>query len=296
MTSGSRLKVLGGKSLLENYQIAIYTRFNLPIRFAGVDNRPNIHMDKNWLNRRVQLFQELCLPSLKGQIEKNFTWFVCFAEGTPREYIDEICSIEQIVPIIAGSQTQAVERSRSYLLNDGLIITTRLDSDDSLSFNYLDELLKCVNSIGSNIANDNYVLSFAKGCEYDVKNKFYYSRLYPHNPFIAFCENISSGKKVKGIFHEAHFCMHEKYKTLLIPTNDPMWCINIHEGNVANIIKGKIIEESQDYLFRSDLINSTVKSPINLELDKMAVSNILVKGYKKMIFKVNALIALKNKL
>jgi hypothetical protein len=235
--------------LIENYQIAIYTRFNVPIQFAGVENRPNIHLDNDWLTQRVKLFQDLCLPSVEGQTEKNFTWFICFAEETPCKYVDQVCLIDQIIPIFAGSQTQAIERSKPYLLEQGLAVTTRLDSDDSLAFNYLEALLQCAESIGETVAGEDYVLSFANGCSYDVEHKKYYDHYYPHSPFIAFCESVGANKQLKGIFHEAHFCMHETYKTLLIPTKKPMWRINIHDDNVANTIKGKQVNESFDPLF-----------------------------------------------
>ncbi len=237
----------------KDYQVAIYTRFNVPIRFEGIKNQANIHMNKQWLDERVVLFNKFCLPSVKGQTEKNFIWFICFAENTPPEYVNQICLIDQIIPIFAGSQTQAVERSRAYLLEQGLVVTTRLDSDDSLSFNYLEELFKQIESIDKNITKDGCVLSFTNGCEYDLRKQKYYKRLYPHSPFIAFCEIIKSGKKLKGIFHEAHFCMHEKYKTFLISTEKPMWCINIHDGNVVNTIKGDSTEELLDHLFSLSL-------------------------------------------
>lgn len=230
----------------KNCQIAIYTRFNVPIKFDGIKNRPNIHLDENWLDGRVELFHNFCLPSVKGQTIKNFTWFMCFSKNTPQKYIDSICTIEQIVPILAGSQTQAVEYSQEYLLKEGSLITMRLDSDDSISLDYLEKVLNFSQSISH---DETYALAFSDGCELDITNKKYYTRLYLHNQFLALCQKVSLGKVPEGIFETAHFSMHRKHKTLLVPTEEPMWRINIHEDNVANTVKGALVERDFGYLF-----------------------------------------------
>jgi len=231
------------------YQVAIYTRFNLPLKFGGVINRPGIHLKKKWLDSRVELFNKYCLPSVKNQTDQNFTWFICFAENTPPEYVNEICTAKQAVPIFANSQGQSVERSREHIIDDSILATIRLDSDDSISLNYIDYLSESIKSFDQAIDHENYVLAFTDGCEYDLQNNKYYSRLYLHSPFIALCEKTKPSKHIKSVFADAHYLMHRSYKTLLIPTEEPMWRINIHDDNVANKIKGELSNENFDHLF-----------------------------------------------
>lgn len=232
------------------HQIAIYTRFNLPLNFGGgIINRPGIHMDNEWLDRRVELFNKHCLPSISNQSDQNFTWFICFADNTPHEYVEKVCIAKQAIPIFAGSQGQSIERSRKHIVDDTILASIRLDSDDALAVDYIKTLSENVKSLASTINNENYVLAFTDGCEYDLNKKRYYKRLYPHSPFIALCERTIPKKHISGIFKDAHFIMYRRYKTLLIPTESPMWRISIHDDNVANHVKGELTKENFDSIF-----------------------------------------------
>lgn len=206
-------------------------------------------MKKEWLDGRVELFNKYCLPSVANQSNQNFTWFICFADNTPDEYVEKVCVASQAIPIFAGSQGQSVERSREHIADDAMLASIRLDSDDSIALDYIKALSENMIALESAIEDENYVLAFTDGCEYDLQKKKYYERLYLHSPFIAFCEKTIPNKHICGVFKDAHYLMHRRYKTLLIPTEKPMWRINIHSDNVANQIKGDATKENFDSLF-----------------------------------------------
>lgn len=59
----------------------ILTRFNL--RLWTKDKKQQPTRTSEWLEKRFQLFETFCLPSIKSQSVKNFKWIVLFDESTP---------------------------------------------------------------------------------------------------------------------------------------------------------------------------------------------------------------------
>lgn len=234
---------------MQNNQLAIYTRFNLPLNFKRLQKPVNL--DEHWLKERVILFNKYCLPSFLNQTSSQFKWFVCFDERTPVEIVEAVCREKMIIPIFAQGQREALEKSLDYFDYNSAVTTVRVDSDDSISKKFI-ELLHQYRSTNCNQVEDSaeaVVLSFPNGCEYDCEDKVYYNRYYQQNPFIALCEKYVEGRGLSGIFSDAHFRMHRRYVTLQIPTQDPMWRINVHGGNVANEIKGDLSKNDYSLLF-----------------------------------------------
>lgn len=60
--------------MLPNYTHLIVTRFNLQL-WDGA--KP---LDVAWLAHRFELFEQYCYPSVVGQTEQNFKWFVSLIE------------------------------------------------------------------------------------------------------------------------------------------------------------------------------------------------------------------------
>ena len=63
----------------------IITRFNLSKRWDK-DKFGNATLDSTWLTDRYRLFEDFCLPSIKGQTSKNFEWWVYFDSETDDFY------------------------------------------------------------------------------------------------------------------------------------------------------------------------------------------------------------------
>ena len=61
----------------------VITRFNLPI-FPTRNNGEKVkNCDVDFLNKRLDIFEKYCMPSLKNQTNQDFIWFVMFDANTP---------------------------------------------------------------------------------------------------------------------------------------------------------------------------------------------------------------------
>ena len=128
----------------------ILTRFNLLI---WVKDKTGKEFDRElWLQKRLELFETFCLPSLTSQTCKEFTWILLVDAETPQPYRNRIMSYRDvckqivIIPVrregglqfakIMGEvvRKQLVERNAS---SNDLCLTTYLDNDDCLHNDYV---------------------------------------------------------------------------------------------------------------------------------------------------------------
>ena len=72
-----------------DYRHFILTRMNV-----GVHNGHTVVGDKvhpgEWLERRLQIFERYCLPSIEAQTDRDFTWVLSFDGQTPSSFRDRI--------------------------------------------------------------------------------------------------------------------------------------------------------------------------------------------------------------
>lgn len=57
----------------------IFTRFNLPSK--GYESV--VRSTDDWLQKRVELFERFCLPSVMAQTDQDFSWIVYFDPHSP---------------------------------------------------------------------------------------------------------------------------------------------------------------------------------------------------------------------
>lgn len=44
---------------------------------------------KEWMDKRVYIFEKICLPSILNQTNKDFIWLLSFSEKTPPYYYEK---------------------------------------------------------------------------------------------------------------------------------------------------------------------------------------------------------------
>lgn len=232
----------------------VLTRFNLALPFGRSGGRDlgvlpgKTNLDPVWLENRVNLFKDYCSPSMTPQLSDIHAWFIMFDPDTPPGVVETVCHTSGIEPIFASSQGQAVKKMLARMDASNYILSVRLDSDDMLSNSFFSSTNALLPSL-SQLARENpLAISYPNGSEYDTETGQFYERFYPGNSFVALLEKPGSPGNFSGVFKTAHFAMQRQFRFLTIPTDDPMWCINVHGGNVANEIKGKASKTS----FRED--------------------------------------------
>jgi len=213
---------------------SIVTRYNVRSSFAREDVN-----DPGWLSVRRDLFERYCAPFVLAQSDQDFNWFVFVDNDMPQDEADWLTKMGRCQIVRCGSQTEGINKIREEITSGfDLVLTTRLDSDDSLAPNFVEEMRRAahLNADDTLEREDGFVVCFPNGVEHDTPSEEWFGREYPGNPFIGFLEPATEDAKM--IFHKAHYEMPKSYPTANVETVDPMWCIRVHGGNVANVIKG----------------------------------------------------------
>lgn len=205
----------------------ILTRFNLQYE----QNKTNA-IQPEWLDERLHLFEQYCIPSIQKQTCKNFTWIVLGDVRTPNVYKTKI---EKYASIVAQMRIYWVayqddgyhalyKRIGEDLAADKeALISTRLDNDDAIAPNYIE----CVQELVQNDIDE--IISFPLGRQIFIKDNKSYLIRYPQNHFTSRVEH--------GTFNTILAFDHTKIKTTqlhLIDTPTPMWEEFVHGGNVSN--------------------------------------------------------------
>jgi hypothetical protein len=216
----------------------LLTRFNeyFPDAFSSywVKNS-NLGTDKEWLKRRIKIFFQATFPTVLSQSNKNFTWIIKCHHKTPQWAKDELANVSKEVSAIVDYERfdlKVYERSRIFnslyecrfpsnrlickhffekhieksVANIVLectdaetqIITTRLDSDDAIAFDFIEKIQ--INSQHNRFVDFDSGAIFCNGkfYKFNVPNKTHPSQ------FCSFQETISNKLKTKTVFFVDH--------------------------------------------------------------------------------------------
>ena len=218
-------------------KVFINTRFNIVLKgnIERVDKAGSATGTNDWLARRFDLFERVCLPSLMAQTDGDFHWLVFFSDRTPEPFLTRINDLHQrfpaFIPCFLADGEMQVRRYRQEVkklltLEDTHIITARIDNDDAFHITYVERLRAEFHG------QDDEMINFLNGIQYDMDGGVVADLRKHSNPFIARIERIVEGQ-VKTVLDVMH---HQAQDTGLLRDVDtiPMWLQLIHSGNVLN--------------------------------------------------------------
>lgn len=73
----------------------VITRFNMPIFPTRTNGDKVKNNDVEFLNKRLDIFERYCMPSLKNQTCQDFQWLVMFDINTPQVVKDRLARVEK---------------------------------------------------------------------------------------------------------------------------------------------------------------------------------------------------------
>ena len=225
----------------------IMTHFNLKLWTVDKQNQPT--QTNEWLERRFQLFEEFCLPSVAAQSDKNFYWFCMFDIDTPNIYRNQIEAYKKIAPQIVPlfmTQDEAIKDDDKYLkdqikkrldADDKVLVTSQLDNDDAIHSDFV----KDINNLAKNESAQDAFYVFKYGYQYYTEADFLLKIYYPNNHFPARMEkDLTDFKLVLSIRH-SHLrkkSLREKIKIVKVDDkHKPLWVEVIHSKNVSNDVR-----------------------------------------------------------
>jgi hypothetical protein len=246
----------------------IITQFNVVFNWTrnGLSS-PTKAPDKNWMLERWKLFERYCYPSIINQTNQNFKWFVFFDGKTTDK--NRVNKYSRIIPVYIKHNNwtydDIIKTIKPHIEND-YVITTRLDNDDALSIQYVDEVQKRFTPTNFQIFN------FINGQIFDTKQNRLYNYDYQcTNPFISVVELNAN---LKTCFYLNHPEMGKQLGHVVkLRTAQPGWLQVQHGGNLGNHeVRGKHTDVMKlDEYFAVDIFNKrcdlAYKHHLNMKSD-----------------------------
>lgn len=210
----------------------ILTRFNLPSK----GRESLIRAQDGWLRNRVALFEQYCLPSIRGQDTDAFKWIIYFDPESPPWLKDWLQSLEQaadFVPIFRESVSQAdlLDDLRVVTGARGrTLITTNLDNDDAVATDFVTQIQAAVQG------HARQVIYLANGLILNEPD------LYAHrDQDNAFCSVAESWAAPMTAWADWHNRLHLHMQVNLVD-GPAAWLQVIHGTNVSNRVHGRLTQ------------------------------------------------------
>lgn len=244
----------------------ILTRFNV----ASPGREAAIRLKRGWLDERFKLFEDICLPSVAAQSEKNFEWVVLFDVETPADYKDKINNLISVFPFRpVYTDSFDMRKLGPEIVKEctpaDYLLTSRLDSDDILAVDYVEKLQKIASGL-----NGRFVINFDNGAILLLNNKR--AALYEYrdasNPFASLIEKFAPDSKT--IWGVQHTEIHELGEVVHVK-GKPMWLQVVHGGNVSNRVRGRRVpakKYNDDFLFMKSISSGINEGVVELFFDK----------------------------
>ena len=204
----------------------IITRFNLRM---WQDVTPT----DEWLDHRLDLFEQFCYPSVVGQTNQTFTWLLLFDVSTPQSFQPRIARFAERANVdvlyMAGFDLQQLigEIRRRTPQSKSHVITTTLDNDDALAEEY-------VARIQAEFRGQQFeLLNAAQGLRYDVVGGKLYACTVRSNPFITLIEQKNVDQSLMTIAAcLPHSTIAKRFPQVRNIKTEPLWMQVVHERNL----------------------------------------------------------------
>ena len=247
----------------DHFTHLLLTRFNTSLEFSPSLKR----LDRKWLEARLILFEQYCLPSVVTQSCPNFKWLVFCDADSPKWFKEKMDAYgDLLLPVyIEGPATdQVIARSvaTAGIVSSQYLITTRLDSDDAIGANHLRLVQRAFKRQSRTFLLFPFGLQLYRG---QLFNTYWQS-----NPFLSMIERISTDGSFTTVMCVEHNLVRTAGEVQCI-FSVPQWLQVIHGANLQNILRGwPRLSRREPSAFR------------NLSLEQVSASMLTLLSYSTM--------------
>ncbi len=214
----------------------LITRFNLKNPKWELTKNNETLLNDEWMQDRMNLFENFCLPSVVSQKNKNFTWLLYFDSTTKEEYKTRINAltanyINIKIFFIDGIDLfiNCVKETIREETKNPYLITSRIDNDDSIHIDFIDEIQKQFRS------QDYMAVDVISGYTLQIEPIFMLGKKeHIFNPFISLIEKNSYPKTVWSNDHN----LWKKENRIIQIKGKRLWMSVIHQKNKVNEFDG----------------------------------------------------------
>jgi hypothetical protein len=185
------------------FQHLILTRFAVKGLFYE-------EFSREWMEERLRVFRAYCVPAMAQQTTGDFSWLVLFDETTDRDYLDRVRESARFVPqlrVVTTSQRRGipVPKAIAPFIDDDtqVLITTRLDSDDSLNRETA-AVLQAYTEAFLSSPHRRWIVNFPRGYRYDDQVGRLYATYWPYSPFSTLFEKLGGDRKRFNVYRNHH--------------------------------------------------------------------------------------------
>lgn len=215
----------------------LITRFNLRADYWDVTKNNELLLTDEWMDNRIWLFENFCFPSVVGQTNQNFEWVLYFDTNTKDVYKTRILNLvanhKNIKVFFVDAMPSFMPELLRYIAQETkdipYLITTRIDNDDSVHVDFINEVQKQFNQ------QDYRAIDFIKGYSLQIEPFYILGKKEQlFNPFISL---IEKNENPKTVFYQDHTnWKHDKKVTLI--GEKRLWLSIIHQRNKINKFNG----------------------------------------------------------
>jgi hypothetical protein len=215
----------------------LISRFNLatPGREAGFRTRPG------WLEERFALFERFCLPSVAAQTCQAFDWIVFFDDQTPdwaRETAERLQAVRPFhalyTPLFDNQGwARAVRAVAGPSVPARLLVTSNLDNDDALGFDYVERVQRAART---HFTGARFAVNVPDG--YVLADCALYAHRHVQNAFTNLVEPDDAAFATTMTIRHMELSDHVPVVQAQGPAG---WLQVVHGGNVSNRIRGRRI-------------------------------------------------------
>lgn len=213
----------------------LISRFNLATagREVGFRTRPG------WLEERYALFERYCLPSVAAQTCQDFDWIVFFDDQTPEWARERNARLQAVRPFHAlytplfdnGGWARAVRAVAGPPVPGRLLVTSNLDNDDALGFDYVERVQRVA---GAHFSGSRFAVNLPDG--YVLADRALYAHRHLQNAFTNLVEPDDEAFATTMTIRHMELYDHVP---VVQAEGAAGWLQVVHGGNVSNRIRGR---------------------------------------------------------
>jgi Putative rhamnosyl transferase len=258
----------------------LLTRFNTAMDYAPSSRR----LEPDWLDKRLDLFERYCLPSVRAQRDAEFKWLVFFDEESPVRFKQKVESLRPLIsPIyikgLATDEVIAEKVNKTGLVTTPYLVTTRLDNDDALASTHLSLVQQAFDS------QEREFIEFPVGLQ-SFRDSLY-NVYWPSNPFLSLVERVKEGQRFTTVLSMPHDQVKKRCRVKSL-VRSPQWLQVLHSANLLNSLRGWPrlgAQTHQDFevLWPEGLLSDSLPARIKFSFDSYAnrVLNKLAKNSRQ---------------
>lgn len=205
----------------------VITRMNVDWQISRPRSDRN---EPEFLSRRFALFEQICLPSIAAQTNRDFIWLMLLDAALPtqfRQRVEKYCSIAQLVPVYIKSRETLLDSVRQVVREHTdqdckYLITTSLDSDDAISKDFLQLVQNQFRKQEFEFVN------FPFGYLYRVGEQKLYLREWLTSPFHTLIESYQGDFKTVLEYGHTEISNYNNCQVIA----EPVWLMVAHGNNV----------------------------------------------------------------